>query len=76
MDEILNGLRESMRQFPKCRVASCECDDSVDEWKLGCNCPGHWQTLSEAFGDGKGDWSLADAAASAKVGKAIRADKE
>lgn len=71
--KILGGLRESMRRFPKCRVASCECNDGTGEWTLGCSCPGHWRALDDAFGAGGGAWSLADAAASAKVGRPVRA---
>lgn len=73
-DETYNkmeaGLRASMRKYPKCRVASCECDDSAGEWKVGCNCPGHWQAMDTEFGEG--GWSLGDAVASSKVGKPVR----
>ena len=73
VSKILGGLQESMRRFPKCRVASCECDDTTGEWKPGCNCPGHWRALEDAFGVSDDAWNLADAAASAKVGRPVRA---
>ncbi|GAG52345.1 unnamed protein product, partial [marine sediment metagenome] len=37
-------------------------------------CPGHWQELDKEFGSGGGQWNLADAAASAKAGKPVRAE--
>lgn len=71
--EITAGLRESIRRFPYCKVASCECDGRKGEWVPGCFCTCHWFALNDAFGSGKGEWSFADAAASAKVGKPVRA---
>lgn len=71
---ISAGLRESIRRFPKCRVASCECNEYGGEWQPGCFCTGHWFALNDEFGSGKGDWSFADAAASAAAGKPVRAE--
>lgn len=71
---ITRGLRASIQRYPNCKVASCECDEYAGEWKPGCFCTGHWFALNDAFGDNKGDWSFADASASAREGKPVRAD--
>ena len=73
-ERISAGLRESIRRFPNCTVASCDCNEFGGEWKPGCSCPGHWEALNKAFGGVVGDWSFADAAASAAVGKPVRAE--
>ena len=73
-EDISAGLRASMRRFPGCRVASCNCDEFHGEWLPGCSCPGHWDELNKAFGGVVGDWSFADAAASASAGKPVRAE--
>lgn len=70
-DAMTNSLRAAAQHFPRCRVASCDCDEFGGEWRQGCHCPGHWQQLDEALG--RGGWNLADAAASAKAGKPVRA---
>lgn len=77
-EDMRIGIVSSMHKYPKCRVASCDCDDSVNEWRKGCNCPGHWRALDLMFGSGKDDdgklkWNLADAAASAEAGRPVRA---
>lgn len=72
-EAISAGLRASMRRFPACTVASCDCDEFEGEWKPGCSCPGHWDVLNKAFGYVVGEWSFADAAASAAAGKPVRA---
>jgi hypothetical protein len=73
--EMTRNLMAAARRYPHCHVASCECRETSGEWSPGCHCPGHWRVMDATFG--KGNWTLADASASAEQGKPLReAEKE
>ena len=52
------AILESIRRFPNCTIANCECDSRHGEWKDKCNCMCHFRQMDEVFG--KGQWALKD----------------
>ncbi len=71
--KMTDALRASARRYPTCRIANCDCNDYVDEWKPGCGCMGHFKNLDKAFGED--GWALSDFSASVKTGMPTRATK-
>ena len=65
---IKRNLAASIRAFPNCRVASCECNSRAGEWQVDCTCPCHWYQMP---GGMDGEWTLAEVAEQAKIGRPI-----
>ena len=70
----MGGLEESVRLYPNCRIAACECNENGDEWVAGCTCFGHFFSMDDTFG--KEGWNLDDWRASTQAGKPTRAKEE
>jgi hypothetical protein len=56
--EMETAIKKSMKRYPNCRIASCDCDSKHGEWKQGCHCLCHMLQMNERYG--KGNWSMDD----------------
>ena len=56
---MTDALRISLRHYPHCRVASCDCHSkNQNEWLRHCYCPCHFTDMDETYGED--NWNLTD----------------
>ena len=54
--EMSNALHRSLKRFPNCRIANCDCNSEEGEWKKNCHCMCHFSNMDEKYGKDK--WTL------------------
>jgi hypothetical protein len=64
--EMETALKNSMRRFPNCRIANCECYSKQGGWNKGCMCACHFFKMDKLYGKGK--WKLSDMSTESKKG--------
>lgn len=48
---IENALMASIKRFPNCTIANCDCDSRHGEWKPGCHCLCHFRQVQAKYGE-------------------------
>jgi hypothetical protein len=49
--KMISVMSESIKRYPKCRVANCDCDSKNDKWENGCSCLCHLDWVRKHYGE-------------------------